>query len=308
MKTLNVQILMRIRILLLVLILAACSANSNMPTSAHFTPQSSMGLTPNADATTPTQGFQANLANSRLVVGPNRFALGLIQNGRALKDAMVRVTFFDLNSGTPVEKNQADAPYYGDNLGEAGVYVTHTTFDAPGKWGAEVNAQQSGQAAQIERIGFEVIDHDTIPNVGEPAPRSKNLTLKEVGGDVHKLSSAVDGDDYLHTMTISEAVTSGKPSVILFATPAFCTSRTCGPSHQVVEALAQNYHDQVNFIHIEVYKDFKTFAPADAMLEWHLETEPWLFFVDKNGKIVERFEGGITTREIVPEFLKFIGG
>jgi hypothetical protein len=133
------------------------------------------------------------------------------------------------------------------------------------------------------------------------------LTLSDVNGDRSKISSALTDDTILHRINIADAVTSGKPTVILFATPRFCTTRTCGPSHQVVMSLAQNYADRVNFIHVEVYKDFETFAPADAMLEWNLRTEPWLFFVDANGVIVDKFEGGITSKEIVPAFLKFIG-
>lgn len=55
-------------------------------------------------------------------------------------------------------------------------------------------------------------------------------------------------------------------------------------------------------------KNFETFEVVDAMREWNLETGPWLVFVDASGKIVRKYEGGITSKEIVPDFLKFIGG
>jgi hypothetical protein len=288
------------------LLLVACgSAPPTTPPSA-FTPQAPTGLTPNGEALQPARGFQTLLANSEHVVGPDRFALGLIENGQAVQDAAVHLRFFDLTSGQPVLKGEADAPFYGDNLGAAGVYVTHTTFDKAGQWGVEVTAQEPGQALKTARLAFQVLAQDPTPAIGEPAPRTRNLTLKDVGGDRHKICSAVEDDSPLHQMTIADAVTSGKPTAILFATPAFCTSRTCGPSLEVVKALAQRYQGPVNFIHIEVYKDFQTFAPADAMLEWDLQTEPWLFFVGKDGKVFEKFEGGITLREVESEFLKFI--
>lgn len=257
---------------------------------------------------TATAGLEVLLANSEHVIGDNRFPIGVVRDGRSVKDATLHLKFYDLTSGSPVASGEMDAPFYGDNLGEAGVYVGHATFNKAGNWGVEVTVNENGFAPEVKRLGFEVTATDPTPAIGSDAPRSKNLTLKDVNGDRSKISSAEYDDSILHQISIADAVTSGKPSVILFATPKFCTSRTCGPSHQVVLELAKNYADRANFIHVEVYKDFQTFAPADAMLEWHLQTEPWLFFVDKNGKIVEKFEGGLTAKEIVPEFLKFIGG
>lgn len=253
------------------------------------------------------QGLEVLLANSVLVVGENRVALGVIRDGRSVKDAQVTTKFYDLATNDPVLKSESDAPFYGDNLGEAGVYVTHAKFDHPGQWGVEVTVNQPGKPPESKRVGFDVLAQDPTPAIGSDAPRSKNPTLADVNGDRSKLSSATEDDSILHRISIADAVTNGKPTVILFATPRFCTTRTCGPSHQVVMGLAQNYADKVNFVHVEVYKNFETFEPADAMREWNLTTEPWLFFVDKHGKIAAKFEGGITAKEIVPAFLQFIG-
>lgn len=252
-------------------------------------------------------GLQVLLANSRNVIGENRFALGVVRDGRSVKDAQVHLKFFDLTSGEAIAAQETDAPYYGDNLGEAGVYVAHANFDKAGNWGVEVVVVEDGRAPEAKRIAFTVLANDLSPGIGDDAPRTKNPTLQDVNGDRTKISSATEDDSILHRISIADAVTNGKPTVILFATPRFCTTRTCGPSHQVVMGLAQNYADKVNFIHVEVYKNFETFEVADAMREWNLETEPWLFFVDRNGKIVDRYEGGITAREVVPAFLKFIG-
>lgn len=261
--------------------------------------------TPNAGAaSTP---LNVGLANSEHVVGANRFALGVVRDGKAVKNARVHLKFFDLTTGDQIEKEETDAVFTGDNSGEVGLYIAHANLDKAGTWGVETTVAQDGFAPDVKRIGFQVLAQDPTPAIGADAPRSKNPTLKDVNGDRSKISSATEDDSILHRLSIADAVTNGKPSVILFATPGYCTSKMCGPSHQVVMALAQNYADRVNFVHVEVYKDFETFTPADAMVEWNLTTEPWLFFVDKNGKIAEKFESAITTQETVPEFLKFIG-
>ncbi len=283
-------------------VLASCSAEPAAP----FAPPPQTGLTPSGERSQPAEGFQAIPANSRLVVGANRVAFGLVENGKSVKEAQVHIRFYDINGTEPVLKSEADAPFYGDNLGEAGVYVTRATFDKAGKWGAEVAAQYGGKT-EIARVGLMVAAHDSIPNIGDAAPPSKNPTLAEVNGDRRKICSAAEDDRELHTLSIADALSNGRPTVVLFATPAFCTSRTCGPSLEVVKAIARNYLSQVNFIHVEIYKEFQSFELADAVKEWHLESEPWLFFVNREGKIEARFEGGITTKEIVPEFQKFVG-
>lgn len=286
----------RLFVIVFAALFAACnSAPAPMPTS-----------TPAATAPS-AQQLEVILANSQQVIGANRFALGVVRDGRSVKDANVYLNFFDLTSGQAVQKSETDAPYYGDNLGEAGVYVGHANFDHAGEWGVEVTVAQAGFASETKRLGFNVLAKDPSPGIGDNAPRTKNPTLQDVNGDRSKISSATEDDSILHRIRIADAVTNGKPTVILFATPRFCTSRTCGPSHQVVLSLAQNYADRVNFVHVEVYKNFETFEIADAMKEWNLNTEPWLFFVDKNGKIAAKYEGGITSKEIVPDFLKFIG-
>lgn len=281
-----------------------CSTNQASQTIATAT------LSPTETASLPnqTQGLQVLLANSRNLVGENRFPVGVLRDGKSVQNAQVQLKFFDINGNDPVLKNESDAPFYGDNLGAAGVYVGRATFETPGQWGIEATVTQEGFPTESKRIALTVLDQDPSPAVGTQAPRTKIQTLNGVNGDRTKICSALEDDRELHRLSIDEAVTNGKPTVILFATPRFCHTRTCGPNLQVVQSIAQNYGDRVNFIHVEVYKNFETFEVVDAMREWNLETEPWLVFVDASGKIVRKYEGGITSKEIVPDFLKFIGG
>lgn len=279
--------------------LAACGANSQTPAVPAAPPPLSGA----------SQGLQVLIANSRHVVGADRFPIGIVRDGKSVKDATVKLSFYDLtDGGDPILKGESDAPFYGDNLGEAGVYVGKANFDKAGEWGVEAVVNQPGLAAETQRIGFQVLAKDPSPAVGTQAPHTKTLTLADVNGDRTKISSAEVDDRILHQLSIDTALANGKPTVILFATPRYCQTRTCGPSHQVVMGLAENYADKVNFIHIEVFKNFDTFELADAMREWNLESEPWLFMMDANGKIVRKYEGGITAREIVPDFLQLIGG
>jgi glutathione peroxidase-family protein len=56
--------------------------------------------------------------------------------------------------------------------------------------------------------------------------------------------------------------------------------------------------DAVRFVHVEIFKDPRNQILADAVTEWHLPSEPWIFFIDRTGTIVERFDGIATAEEI----------
>jgi hypothetical protein len=105
----------------------------------------------------------------------------------------------------------------------------------------------------------------------------------------------------MHRLSIAQAIAQHKPLVVLFATAAFCTSRLCGPEIEVVKGLEARYRSRVNFVHIEIYRDAeysKGFAPT--VLQWHLETEPWVFVINRKGIITAKFDGPTPASEIAP--------
>jgi hypothetical protein len=108
-------------------------------------------------------------------------------------------------------------------------------------------------------------------------------------------------------MTLTEALDSGRPTVLIFSTPAYCLTATCGPLLDTVKDLAPGY-PEVNFIHIEVYTglnqpDFAPdpahLAPAAGAAYWNLPSEPWVFVIDETGTVIARFEGAVTGDELV---------
>ncbi len=90
-----------------------------------------------------------------------------------------------------------------------------------------------------------------------------------------------------------------KPIVLLFATPLLCQSRVCGPVVDIAEEVRSERSDDADFIHMEVYKDNtvdKGFRPQ--LLACGLRSEPWLFTIDKQGKVAARLEGAFSAREL----------
>lgn len=263
---------------------------------------------------------------SEIIVGENRFPYFVLdKEGVPVVDADTTITFYDLADGKETKKDTLegvslvparDAGIQEQvvrikpdgtrtiqyNVGEdVGLYSVEMNFDKPGRWGAEVTVK--GGKPELNKkliMMFDVLEKGTIPNIGDQAPPSVNLTAADVS-DLTIIDTSPDPSADMHRMTIKDAVTSGKPSIILFAAPGYCTSRVCGPEYEIMKKLYGEYQGKdVNFVHVEFYSDPATpqKRPVAAANEWNLRSEPWFFVVDAKGKISARFEGPASLQEL----------
>jgi hypothetical protein len=128
------------------------------------------------------------------------------------------------------------------------------------------------------------------PDVGEPAPRVHTPTAADVGGDLSKIDTRIPHDD-MHADDLAE-VLGKEPVVLLFATPQFCQSRVCGPVVDETEQVHTTDGKGVAFIHMEIYKGNNPSLGARPQVKaFGLESEPWLFVIDRHGIIRTRIEG-----------------
>jgi hypothetical protein len=97
---------------------------------------------------------------------------------------------------------------------------------------------------------------------------------------------------------IADVLGKGRPLVVQFSTPAFCTSRFCGPVLEVLLTQVPAYQDRFDFIHIEVWQDFQLQKYRPANLEWKLPTEPYTFLMDGQGRVVGKIEAVFTEEEL----------
>ena len=63
-------------------------------------------------------------------------------------------------------------------------------------------------------------------------------------------------------------------------------------------AQVPEYQDRIDFVHIEVWQDFQLQKHRPATEEWQLPTEPYTFFMDKNGVVVGKFEAVFAQDEL----------
>jgi hypothetical protein len=133
--------------------------------------------------------------------------------------------------------------------------------------------------------------------VGEMAPLSQNRTLA-TEPDINKLSSGNNPDPDFYQLTVAEAVANDKPTVVGFITPGLCESQWCAPVLNSVATVRETVGDKANFIHIEVYEDFQTLTYVPEMAEWGLETEPYVFVLDDQGRVTASLAGPVSPREL----------
>ena len=245
-------------------------------------------------------GLQAEIVASELLPGLQRFPVGILDQNTPVNDATVHVRAFSVAGNTLQLKGESDAPFRGAGLEGRGLYVAHLRFDAAGTWVAEITAQRPNGAQKVIRLPFKVTDQPTVPAPGQPAPKSHNPTARDVP-DVSYIDSGQPPDD-MHQLSIADAIAQHRPTLVVFATPAFCVSRTCGPQVHAVQQLEPRYRDRLTFIHVEVYQDYKPDPSkrrlTDTFVAWRFQTEPWVFLIDSKGIIRDRFEATADTDEL----------
>jgi hypothetical protein len=152
---------------------------------------------------------------------------------------------------------------------------------------------------KIQALGNVVVKEATsAPAVGADAIASKTPTLESAS--LEQLTTSTKPDRELYESSVADALAAKTPFVVAFATPKYCTSRTCGPVVDVVSEVRRRHADDgIRFIHVEIYEDNDPTKGQNAWVrEWKLPTEPWVFLVGSDGKVASRFEGTVSVREL----------
>jgi len=181
------------------------------------------------------------------------------------------------------------------------IYTAEIPFDKPGRYEllgiAKLGGKLVAATTPMPGIAVKKQSGDPIPAVGTRPPQIHTPTEAEVGGNVASIDTRLPPSS-MHDADFAE-VLGKKPVVLLFATPQLCQSRVCGPVVDVTEQVKARFGDDVEFIHMEVFRENRIDKGVrPQMLAFHLQTEPWLFVFDRSGKVAARIEGAFSEREL----------
>ena len=110
-------------------------------------------------------------------------------------------------------------------------------------------------------------------DVGMQAPPIVTKTLADVGGDFSKITTYRYPDARMYQYSIDQALKTGKPIVLAFATPGHCTP--CDQQLQMLKAMLDKYGAQVLFVHLDQYQNPQAFKAFGVM------GDPWTYLIDQ---------------------------
>lgn len=254
------------------------------------------------------QGVMLAPAVGVLEPGRNRFAFVLFDASRKqLVPPDVAVYVTDANGRSVrgpfkvVNESLAVAPQFQSQTVQADanaakqVYVTQIPLTTAKSQGILVVARMNGQL---------VAANPTLVDVGGPQPPTPGQMAIRVHTPtsppqpIASIDTRIPHDPQLHAVDLAN-VLGRKPVLLVFATPQLCQSRTCGPVVDQAAQLQATYGKQMAFIHVEVYNNNDpTKGQRPQLRAWRLPSEPWVFAIDRHGRVVDRLEGASSIAEM----------
>lgn len=241
-----------------------------------------------------------------LVLGTSDHAVGGVRvsflvvrgNAQVVERPRAKVWLARKRSEAPIQETVATFEPVGveggdEDPGVRGLFVAEFDVASPGRYWFV--AEPIG-GLRIQGLGvFDVNQRSASPAVGSRAPASDTPTLAVA--PIERLSTASEPVPELYRYSVAGSLRDRVPFVVVFATPKFCESRTCGPTVDVVDAVRRK--TSIRAIHVEVYEDNDPAKGVNRwMKEWNLPSEPWVFVVDRDGRIAAKFEGSVSVDEL----------
>jgi hypothetical protein len=280
----------------------ACSKGSKTPPSP---PTGIDGLKRGA---TPIDLFPSVDTQSPVNPGKSRYAFGLVTNdGGVLAGGSPKVYVAADRISNPL--GPFGARWYEFTAYEKtadhspkgpvpGAYVAEIDVPKEGNWLALAIAK-NGNTTLAGEAAFTVTAGPVIAGLGTKAISTPS-PVETSPQKLLEICTRVPPDP-MHYISLDQALSNRKPTVVCFATPLLCETRTCGPVVDeqllVFERLGK---DRANFIHVEEFLPGKDHKPPPATLEnrspafaaWGFTSEPWVIVIDRKGIIRARMGPG----------------
>lgn len=247
-------------------------------------------VSPDDDGETGASGpspFNLVVASYVHVAGPDqRLALAFLNEegtGPLKPDGPVKVT---------IDGEEAEAELHADGSLELPYLLVRHRFEKPGF--VTVNATYRGTSSEA---AIEVLDpaKAKAPLAGQPLPSVPTPTVSDARG-VDPICTR-DPVCPLHEVSLDAALAEKRPVAVLFATPARCQSRLCGPVLENLLAHHGAFADRVRFVHVEIYASRTGTELTPAMKAYGLTQEPFLFLAGGDGVIRERIDNAFDRTE-----------
>jgi hypothetical protein len=254
-------------------VVAACGDGSS----------SSSGGTSEPDPGTTGFTIAQRYPSNTFVPGKVRLPISLADKGTLLSKgvpAVVNGRVLDANDqqiatvSAPIHATDLVIPYWAINL----------QLDQPGQYTLRLDGDDGFGAAFLVTDPADV----TMPYIGSLLPPFDTPTVADHRG-VEPYCSLTPAPCPLHTVTLTQALASGKPVAYMVGTPGHCQTGTCAPALEFLVKAHERLGDAIVMVHADVYSDDAGTTIAPAVEALGLEYEPVLYLV-KAGIVDDRLD------------------
>jgi hypothetical protein len=264
---------------------------------------------PNPGTTTAGGAMNVGLVTSLVLAGINQRVAFVLQDKNAGFIAPVGPVSFTLG---PDAQHQTPLPIevHADALGAPAYLSLQHQFPAAGVYVATIAA--NGKVAQTFIQATDPASEPspvagrTIPNLATPT--TSNL----LGVDPAFLCTRSPVCPW-HNLSLDTALAARRPLALLFATPKYCQTRTCGPTLDVMLQQSQPFASKVQFMHLEIYPQTPDLSPGATAKttfvvdRFKITSEPILYLVGSDGVVRERIDGLIGDAEVQAALTRLAG-
>lgn len=231
-------------------------------------------------------------------IGTPRIPFILMDGSKQIGTVEVtEVIGFDLSTNPPTEFWTGQASNYSDYL--VPYWVIYPEIETAGNYGFRASILLEDGTTSQSNFAVAVAAEAAAPAVGDGAIPSDNRTTED-GITLAEISSDPNPEPAFYTDTIEVVAANDRPTVIAFNTPAYCQTAICAPVLSSIKAVWSSppFDAEVDFIHIEIYKEFDPLIVDDTVTEWNLQSEPWTYVLDGTGEIAARMAGPVSETEL----------
>jgi hypothetical protein len=195
----------------------------------------------------------------------------------------------------------------GDADSAQSIYVASAAFPKPGRYRVLGVAQLDQRVVGGSPVTVWVHRHAGPPAVGQMAPRVHTPTRASVRGNVAAIDTR-HPPGTMHELDLAD-VLGKRPVMLLFASPGMCRSHTCAPVVDVMEQLKAEHGDEAAFVKVEIFNHNR---PQDGerpqVRAYGLPSQPWLFAIDRRGRVAARIEGAFGLHEATTALRAAVAG
>ncbi len=182
-------------------------------------------------------------------------------------------------------------------------HLVRASFPVPGNYAIQATINGNEALAALEAVDPA---KDASPKPGQPLTSTPTPTPADKKG-VDPICTATPQCP-LHDVSLEAALAEKKPIAVLFGTPAFCKTNTCGPVLDVMLAEMKPFADRARLLHVEIFTDRTAKVTTPAVNAYKLQSEPVLFLAGADGVVRERFAGPYDRSEFRSAMQKLVAG